>query len=207
MRLGQPYLRGVLEVLLVRHGQSEWNALGRWQGRADPPLTELGRVQARHAAAALPQVDLLASSTLQRARQTAAEISAILGITEVVTDAGFVERDAGAFSGLTKDEIEQQFPGYLQNGQRPAGWEDDDVLVDRVRRALEGLHHHRARGTVVTIAHGGVIYALEALFGIPHERIGNLGGRWFTSAPDGGLDIGERVHLLDAAEETVPDQL
>lgn len=199
----------MLNVLLVRHGQSEWNAAGRWQGRADPPLTDVGRAQARHAAVALPRFDLLAASTMQRARQTAGEIAAVLGIEShaVVSEQGLIERDAGAFSGLTRVDIDRQYPGYLENGKRPEGWEPDDELVARIRGGLESLRRHRSSGTVVAIAHGGVIYALEGLFGIPHERIGNLGGRWFTCGSQGSLDIGERVHLLDATEETVPEQL
>ncbi len=56
-------------LLLVRHGQSEWNAAGRWQGQADPPLTDLGRAQARAAARAIGGVDAVFASDLQRARR------------------------------------------------------------------------------------------------------------------------------------------
>ena len=54
-------------VLLVRHGQSEWNADGRWQGQADPALTDLGRHQALHASRSLGSVDAIVASDLQRA--------------------------------------------------------------------------------------------------------------------------------------------
>ncbi len=193
-------------LLLVRHGQSEWNADGRWQGRADPPLTPLGRTQARSAATTLPAFDVLASSTLKRAHHTAQEIASVHGVADIVTDARLVERDLGAFSGLTRSEIDERFPGYLDNGQRPPGWEQDEDLLDRVRAGLAELVQQNASTTTVVITHGGVIYALERSFGLPHARIANLGGRWF-GLDNGSLTMGERVHLLDEASETLPGQL
>lgn len=213
------------DLLLVRHGQSEWNALGRWQGQADPPLTELGRAQARHAAVHLPDFDLLASSTLVRAATTAEEIADVVGVRvgDVVRDADLVERDAGGFSGLTRAEIDEQYPGYLEAGRWPEGWEHDEVMVVRLAAAIERLRATGAQ-TIVAVSHGGVIYALEAALGAEFERVANLGGRWFhyeegvgsvddtegDSVLEGlprGWRLGERVHLLGADEETVPDQL
>lgn len=193
-------------LLLVRHGQSEWNALGRWQGQADPPLTDLGRAQARHAAEHLEPFDLLASSTLVRAAVTADEIGRFHGVESIERDPDLVERDAGEFSGLTREEIDERFPGYLDTGRWPDGWEDDEPLIVRTRRAMERLRLRCPDGTIVAVTHGGVIYALEAALGAPFERIGNLGGRWFHLDGD-DWSLGERVHLLDSYEETVPDQL
>ena len=104
-------------VLLVRHGQSEWNAEGRWQGQADPPLTDLGRLQAREAAGALGTVDAVWASDLQRAVETATVIADQLGVGPVVVDPDLRERDAGEFSGLTRPEIAARFPGYLDDGR------------------------------------------------------------------------------------------
>jgi len=100
-------------VLLIRHGQSEWNADGRWQGQADPPLTDLGRHQALHAARNLGTVDAIVASDLQRASETALIIAEALGIGPVVVEASLRERDAGEWSGLTRAEIERDWPGYL----------------------------------------------------------------------------------------------
>lgn len=200
----------VIRLLIVRHGQSEWNAAGRWQGRADPPLTELGLHQARSAAHALPRLDLLAASTLQRARQTAQEIARVLEIPDIHSDDGLIERDAGEFSGLTREEINERFPGYLDEGRWPDGWEQDDELLERVKtavRRIAGRPELAGGGTAVAIAHGGVIYALEGLFGLPHSRIANLEGRWFDVNGGTVVNVGSRLHLLDSAEETVPDQL
>ncbi|MEY2406219.1 MAG: glucosyl-3-phosphoglycerate phosphatase, partial [Acidimicrobiaceae bacterium] len=84
-----------VRILLVRHGQSEWNALGRWQGQADPPLSDLGRLQAHAAAHALGAVGAVFASDLVRAAETAAIIAAELGVGPVVIDADLRERDAG----------------------------------------------------------------------------------------------------------------
>ena len=105
----------------MRHGQSEWNAIGRWQGQADPPLSDLGRRQAREAARAIGAVDAVWASDLRRAAETAAIISADIGVGPVVLDPDLRERDAGEFSGLTRAEIEERFPGYLEDDRRPPG--------------------------------------------------------------------------------------
>lgn len=193
-------------ILIVRHGQSVWNAQGRWQGRADPPLSSLGHQQARVAASALPSFDVLVASTLQRAHQTARGISEVSGVGPVQLDARLMERDAGGFSGLTRAEIEDRFPGYLAAGRWPDGWEDDDALVARVRAGLDDLVAAHEGRRIVVVSHGGVIYALEASLGIAHEGISNLGGRWFELV-DGTLSTTERIHLLDLADETLNDQL
>src|SRR3989442_14475718 len=106
-------------VLLVRHGQSEWNAQGRWQGQADPPLSDLGRAQARAAARSLGSVDAVYASDLQRAAETAVIIAEQLGIGPVILDADLRERDAGDWSGLTREEIHERYPGYLPDNPHP----------------------------------------------------------------------------------------
>jgi broad specificity phosphatase PhoE len=204
--------------LLVRHGQSEWNAAGRWQGQADPPLTDLGRAQAQHAARSIGAVDAIVASDLQRAAETAAIISAELGVGPVVVDADLRERDAGEWSGLTRAEIDQRFPGYLQphpdEGEptswaprRPPGWEPDDEVLRRAVRALERVHDLAPGGEVLVVTHGGLIYTVEEHLGAGFARIANLEGRWVEL--DGGrpVRLGERVQLIDPAERTVPTQI
>ncbi|MFP3902322.1 MAG: histidine phosphatase family protein [Acidimicrobiia bacterium] len=198
-----------VRVLLVRHGQSEWNAAGRWQGQADPPLSELGRIQAREAARALGTVDAIWSSDLQRASETALIIAHDLGIGPVVIEADLRERDAGAYSGLTRDEIEELFPGYLAERRPPPGWEAQDALVARALRALRRIAAEVPGGDVVAITHGGVIYAVEGHLGVDHQRIANTGGRWVTVTADGSVPmrLGERLLLSDPGDTTVPAQL
>jgi len=197
------------KLLLVRHGQSEWNAMGRWQGKANPPLTDLGKEQALIAAKKLPDFSILASSDLVRARETA-EIFAKAhdkDSNDILIEPQVQERDAGEFSGLTRDEIDKKFPGYLAQNRWPSGWEPDDVLIKRLR---EGLGRIIASSTesdsIVVVTHGGCIYALESLLGEEYRRISNLGGRWFELIDD-EFYLGERIQLLDPDEETYPDQI
>jgi len=98
----------------ARHGQSTWNAEGRWQGQADPPLSALGRVQAEALAEALAGagIALLAASDLARARETAAIVGARLGLAPVLEPA-LREHDVGAWSGLTRTEVEARWPAEL----------------------------------------------------------------------------------------------
>jgi len=194
-------------VLLVRHGQSEWNADGRWQGQADPPLSELGMLQAAHAARAIGAVDAIMASPLQRARRTAEIIAAALGYEPVVVVDGLMERSAGQWEGLTRAEIEERFPGYLAEGRRPPGWEDDDALFERVLGALDAVHRVCPGGEVVVVTHGGVIMNLERRLGDERGRIANVGGRWLVRRDADDWVLGERLDLVDPSELTVPGQI
>ena len=215
-------------VLLVRHGQSEWNAEGRWQGQADVALSDLGRLQARHAALKLGVVDAIVASDLIRASETALIISEALGVGPVVIEPGFRERDAGEWSGHTRAEIERDWPGYLaplaadgrhaafaptvgtpdHEQKRPPSWEPDEALVVRAEAALERVHELVPEGEVLVVTHGGLIYALERTIGAPFERMGNLEARWIDLGPDGcPRSLGERVILVDPDELTIPDQI
>ena len=206
-------------VLFVRHGQSEWNALGRWQGQADPPLSELGREQARAAAHSFGALDAIFASDLQRASETAAIISSVLGVGPVILEPDLRERDAGEWSGLTRDDIHERYPGYLSDDRpgfapsggeqrRPPGWESDGSLLERVLRAVGRIHVAVPDGEVLVVSHGGVIYALEGHTGEPFHRLANGAGRWFEVDGD-EVRAGERVLLVNdnGTPVTVPDQL
>jgi probable phosphoglycerate mutase len=193
-------------MLLVRHGQSEWNALGRWQGNADPALTELGRLQALHAAGRVGAVDVIVASPLQRALDTARLISGQIGVGPVGVDADLAERDAGEWEGLTRAEIEQQWPGYLATDQRPPGYEAHDVLVVRARGALDRIHAEYDGAEVLVVTHGGLIGAVERDGGLPWERMPNLGGRRVTHTGE-RLVLGDRLVLVDDDELTIPTQI
>ena len=192
------------QLLVIRHGQSEWNADGRWQGQEDPPLTDLGRQLARTAARAVGAIDAIYASPLDRAATTATILSEELGVGPVITLTGLMERNAGEWQGLTRDEIEESYPGYLADGRRPPGWEPDEDVQARVLGAFDAIATQHPYGTVVAVAHAGVIFSAEAAFGAEWERLANLGGRWL-SHEDGRWRIGDRVHLL--VEETIPDQI
>jgi broad specificity phosphatase PhoE len=196
----------VTRVLLVRHGQSEWNAEGRWQGQADPALSDRGRLQAREAALAVGAVDAIWASDLQRAAETAAIIAEGIGVGPVIVDPDLRERDAGEFSGLTRAEIEARFPGYLADERRPPGWESDEHLLDRALRALHRVAAAAPGGDVLVVTHGGLIYVLEGHLGAPFARIANTEGRWIEVG-SGRLRLGERILLADPADTTVPGQI
>jgi broad specificity phosphatase PhoE len=201
------------QILLVRHGQSTWNADGRWQGSEDPPLSTLGVRQAHLAAEHLGTFDLVASSHLERASVTATIIANELGIGPVVTDPDLGERFAGSFQGLTRAEIEERFPGFLAEGRRPDDFETSESVAERAVVALARIAADIGDdGTALVISHGGVIHALEALVGATREgRLPNLGGRWFeiglSPASGAVLRGGDPVLLVDADVVTVPNQI
>ena len=181
-------------LLLVRHGESEWNAVGRWQGWADPPLSELGRRQAAVADRAVGAVDAVVSSDLQRAHQTASIIAGELGIGPVVVDAGLRERAAGEWTGLTRAQIEEGWPGFLASGERPDGYEHDESILERALPALVALE--AAGEAVLVVTHGGLIGAVDRHLGETHARTPNLGGR-IVDVVDGRLVPGETLLLVD----------
>jgi broad specificity phosphatase PhoE len=197
----------VTRLLLARHGQSTWNALGRWQGQADPPLSELGQLQAQHAAQSIGTVDLIVCSDLERAHHTALIISETIGVGPVLVEPQLRERDAGEWSGLTRDEIEQRWPGYLDQARRPPGWEPQERLLERAMAVLTKIHIEYAGAEVLVITHGGLVYAIEEHHGEPWSRIGNLEARQLGFADDGSTRLGTRVELIDHDEITVPDQI
>jgi len=185
-------------ILLVRHGQSTWNAAGRWQGQADPPLSELGVAQAETAAAAIEHLDAVWSSDLQRADHTARALASPHGLS-VTTDPRVRERAAGPWTGLTRDEIEAQFPGHLADGRRPEGYEDDASLAARAFAALREWAALLDGGIAAVVTHGGVILTVERFHGIPRSPIHNLEARWLEAVgPESatGFAVGERVTLL-----------
>ena len=192
-------------LLLIRHGESEWNAEGRWQGHADPPLSRLGRRQAEDAAASVAGIDTIASSDLLRARQTAMILAECCGLPLLDADPDLRERAAGRWEGLTRSEIERGWPGWLADDRRPEGFEIDEHLLTRTTEALERLAAARPQASVLVVTHGGVIRAHERRHGAPPERVPNLGGRWLEMS-SGETVMGERVELAPADERTLPPE-
>lgn len=200
-------LTGTSHLLVVRHGQSTWNADGRWQGQEDPPLSTVGVRQARAAAETMGTFDVVASSPLERAFTTATIIANEVGIGPVLTDPDLAERHAGGFQGLTRPQIEERYPGYLAEGRRPDDWEGDDAVVERAVGALARIAARVGGGTALVVSHGGLIRCVEDLVGARREsRLANLAGRWFEIGP-GVLRAGDAVLLVDENVATVPDQI
>ncbi len=175
----------------------------RWQGQADPPLSDLGRQQATEAAARLEPTGMVATSTLQRARASAAIIAQAWGCDPPILVPELIERDVREFSGLTRNQIEERYPGYLETGRRPPGWEDDEALSARIMAGLGRLATVIGPRSAIVVTHGGVIHCLEAHLGCANGRVPNMSGRWVTAHP-GSLVAGERVHPLDGVDVQVP---
>lgn len=189
-----------------------WNAEGRWQGQADPPLSEHGREQAYRAGASVGQVDLIASSPQQRALETALIISEQIGIGPVVTADGLHERSAGTWSGLTRNEIEADDPGAIEAQRWPEGWEHDNDVMARADGALRSLVADYTGGTLLVVCHGGVIGTIETALGAEHGRVPNLGGRILSMTANstsesgaGSWQLGEAMHLIDPEISTGGD--
>ena len=200
-------------VLLVRHGQSTWNAEGRWQGWADAPLSEIGEEQARAAARHLPDVEAVVSSDLVRAKRTAQLLSSGRGLGRMRVYRGLRERNVGDFEGLTNPEIAERFPHLLgQDRTKPLdipGGEPIPSLIARAIAALARVAAAHPEKAVLAVSHGGLIRALERHLGTEPAHVANLGGRWFEVSTNGALTVGDRVRLFDRDEApvTIPRQL
>ena len=204
-----------MKILIIRHGQSTWNASGQWQGQADPELSAIGREQAKLAIEKVLPLGLqkIFCSDLQRARSTAEIIAQGTGLTPVIIEPLLRERDAGEFSGLTRDEIEERFPGFLASGERPPGYELDGPLLLRLHGALRAVAEAAEPADPIgVVAHGGLIRLLEETYekSAPASPIPNLAGRWLdfvTDTESARITLGERVLLVDEAHATTPGQI
>ncbi len=189
-------------LLVLRHGQSEWNATGRWQGRADIALDATGRHQAHAAADVLGTFDSIWSSDLQRAMETAAIIAARLGIGPVLVDGRLAETDVGPWQGLTHAEIEAGWPGYVAGDRRPPEAEPLADVVARVSASLAGIAARCPGGEVLVISHAGVLRTMRAALGETPQRLANLAGAWFDVHGDGRLSAGEIVSTVSTDTDT-----
>lgn len=157
-------------VVLVRHGQSTWNASRRWQGHGGSGLSPLGVAQARATAAVLDAterpVTMLAASDLQRVTETIAPTAAMLDLP-VTVDVRLREIDVGWWSGLTADEVQRHDPeGFAalraDTDVRRGGAETEADLRVRVGAVIDDLVERCDGGTLLAFTHGGVIRAAVA---------------------------------------------
>jgi broad specificity phosphatase PhoE len=184
---------GTVRVLLLRHGQSEWNAVQRWQGTADSPLTALGREQAIETAWTLAGIDTvfdaLWSSDLSRAAETAAIIGDALALGAPRIDGRLREAHAGEWEGMTPSEIEAGWPGWLDQHHRPPSFESYHAVVERATGALRHIAADAseragdAPAAAVVVTHSGLIRSVIRHLGTEDERVPNLGGVWLIVDP------------------------
>jgi probable phosphoglycerate mutase len=154
---------------LIRHAESSWNAEGRWQGQSDPGLSATGRAQAEQLAEQLVDaaIELLVTSDLRRAYETAAPLARRLGLT-ARREPRLREIEAGAWSGLTHAEIEARDGRALarfRSGDldaRVGGGESRREAAARARAALCELALEGQSDHIAVVTHGGVVQSLFA---------------------------------------------
>ncbi|MEN9581245.1 MAG: hypothetical protein RJA70_4254 [Pseudomonadota bacterium] len=155
-----------VRIYLARHGETDWNNEGRWQGQTDVPLNETGRRQAVALGKRLRSLGLakLGSSDLLRATETAKIVGAEVGLVPAFADPRLRERGFGVFEGLTRAEVESRYPEHWRSYQInrrnvPPDGEPFDALIARSSAAL--LDHHIPAPTLF-VTHGGVMRSLWA---------------------------------------------
>lgn len=188
---------------MVRHALSVWNAQGRWQGQADPPLSEQGESQARAASAAVGPVDLVVSSDLERARRTAAILAP--GVRRV-TEPALREFDVGAWSGLTRAEIEARWGDELAlfdagRLESPPGGErrgDFEARVQDAAGRVSQLVGATGAARTLVVSHGGVVRALARMQAWADRHVGHLSG-YEAEVKGDGLVVIQPLDLLSGA--------
>jgi probable phosphoglycerate mutase len=147
------------EIYLIRHGETAWNAAGRFQGKLDSPLTHTGVKQARACGESLAalgiQFDTLTASPLGRTRQTASIVASCGRFPDAQYDDRLAEVSVGSWDGLTHIDIDTQWPGRL-DGSTPFDWffrsPDGESYDAAFERVTEWLGDTRDR--VVAVSHG-----------------------------------------------------
>jgi broad specificity phosphatase PhoE len=199
------------DLLIIRHGESEWNVEKRWQGWLDAPLTARGLQQARDRADALVESGFAPAvvhcSDLGRAQKTADIIADALGVG-TQPHVGLRERSGGEWEGHTAAEIDERWPGQRmawRNGELAVmpGGEDDAAVLARFDEAIETA---LASGTpALAVTHHGVLRLAATRAGADvHTLIPNLGGYWFTvengvlTSPKPLEDLATPTELPDA---------
>ena len=155
------------KIIYVRHGQTEWNTAGRYQGQSDVELTAAGREQAAKLAAHFPveKVHAVYSSDLKRALETAACIAAAKGL-EVQPRAALRELSFGDWEGLTYEQITERWPEALHDFfarpdllDIPHG-ESFQILQKRALACIDELVAQHDGETIVVVAHGAILRSI-----------------------------------------------
>ena len=197
-------------MVILRHGRTAWNAERRYQGQADPPLDEVGRAQVAEAAALIAAMrpDVLISSDLVRARETAREIASLTGL-RLRVDARLRERHLGHWQGLTRDEVEARFPDEYADwlagrDVTRRGGESRQQVADRARELLAELAEVEL---VVLVSHGATAMCLSAaMLGLPQTPsvLAPLANCHWTELRDAGSGWTLRAHNAGAPGLVIP---
>jgi broad specificity phosphatase PhoE len=190
-------------ILLIRHGQTDWNVARRWQGHEDRPLNPVGVAQAQALARRLAgwPIQAVYSSDLRRAAVTAETLGQALGL-QPIYDPAWRERHVGDFQGLTDEEVRARFAHILarEDGiMNPPNGEQYRAVRARVAAAFNALLERHENEMAAVISHGGTLNALIShALGFPTDRYAPISLRGNT-----GLSVievgpwGPRLTLLN----------
>jgi len=220
-----PDRRTATEFWVVRHGESTWNADGRYQGQTDVPLSHIGILQAAALAERLTDqhFDAVYTSDLARASRTADAVAERLaGRPSVQPEPGLREIDVGDLGGLVLADIQARHPGYLRglradpwSTRRPGGESMQDLFA-RCGAAFDRLRARHAGGRVLVFTHGGVVRVAVglALGGVPSHAwarlsVTNTSITRVLLGPDSGTLLGfnDDAHLENLIEALGADDV
>jgi len=178
----------MLHLILVRHGETEWNVQHRYQGQSDVSLSELGQRQAQHVAGRLAdqKIDAMYASDLKRAWETAGAIAEKKGL-EILPDPRLRELKFGILEGLTFEEAEKQYPemiaAWLDDfNNTPEGAETIDQFNMRIVSFLDDIKRKHAEQVLLLVGHGGSLSEiLRVVLGLSPER------RWYIEMDNASL--------------------
>ena len=208
-------------VLAIRHGETDWNVVGRIQGQLDIPLNAMGQWQVHRLALAVADegLDAIYSSDLLRALKTAQAVSRGAGGQPIVTDTGLRERGFGDFEGLSYAEITQRWPEHAERWRRrdpefgAPGGETLNQFYARSIAAAERLAALHPGQTIALVSHGGVMDCLYraasrvALDAPRSWQLGNASINRLLYTPQGFTLVGwsDTCHLDDDALDEFSD--
>jgi 2,3-bisphosphoglycerate-dependent phosphoglycerate mutase len=211
----------VTRIIAVRHGETEWNKIGKQQGHLDSPLTELGRRQAAAMGHGLIQfpIEAFYSSDLGRACETASIISSIIK-RNFITDARFRERNLGSMQGLTRHEFAGLYPreaerfGSIDPDYRIPRGESVRERHDRNIECAEELAKDNRGKTILVVVHGGVLMSFmyrSIRIPLDHKRTfslynGSINGFSIDGNMEWNLDFwGDTNHLRSEGLSALDD--
>ena len=187
-------------ILLIRHGETDWNHQGRRQGRRDVPLNEAGREQMRRCAEQLRglHVDTILTSPLSRATESAAILADALGVDEqtIRREAGLIERDFGDVDGMTERELR----AYRARGGNQK-IEPLYLVRERMMRTILNVARHEKHQNVVVVSHSAAIKSVMVrLYGKPELQRATTKNAGLSIIEFKGGRLHPRVFNVDAEE-------
>ena len=196
-----------MRLIIIRHGESEWNRIGRYQGQADAPLSELGVRQANALSMRLrtEPIDAIFTSPLQRARRTAEAVAQFHAATPFNIEPALMEIDHGDWQGLMTEDVIARFGDGLQEwrqhptrAQMPNG-ESFSNILKRVLDLKERLAREYSERNVLVSTHDVVVKILVAdALGMDMDRINRI---WVTNASISVIEYGEGMPYLVSLSE------